>query len=76
MDNSTVTYAKFLGAIPFVAKDRDQRYGQALFNLLSVVRPGLAEAIRATPLDPFYREEHEIPPELWTMLVEKWDDYA
>ena len=31
------------------------RYGQAAFNVLCVMRPELAERIRGTDSDPFYR---------------------
>lgn len=33
------------------------RYGQAYFNLLSNHRPDIAEQIRGTKLDPFYKDE-------------------
>jgi hypothetical protein len=34
-----------------------QRVGQALFNALFIVRSDLAEMVRSTDLDPFYRDE-------------------
>lgn len=33
----------------------EQRYGQAFFNYLEAVYPEVADAIRGTPCDPFYR---------------------
>lgn len=73
-DYSTITYDKFLSALPHVARDKEWRYGQALFNLLAQVRPALAESIRATPLDPFYREQYDIDPSLWTLLETRWNE--
>ena len=32
------------------------RYGQDAYNLLAEVRPGLAEQLRGTDIDPFYAE--------------------
>lgn len=33
------------------------RAGQAAFNVLGLVRPDLAERVRGTELDPFYRDD-------------------
>lgn len=35
----------------------DERTGQAYFNALADIAPWIAEAVRTTPLDPFYRDE-------------------
>lgn len=32
----------------------NERYGQAIFNLLCEVNPKLAEKVRGTNMDPFY----------------------
>jgi hypothetical protein len=32
----------------------EQRPGQALFNHVAIIRPDIAEVLRATPVDPFY----------------------
>lgn len=37
-------------------KNRQLRYGQLWFNLLSLHRPDLAHQISGTELDPFYKE--------------------
>lgn len=50
----------------------DWRWGQCLFNGLVHFRPDLSEQIRATPLDPFYKEKDEIKPELWNFLYANW----
>lgn len=36
------------------------RYGQALFNTLSAVRPELAEQVRGTHVDPFYATKRDV----------------
>lgn len=37
-------------------KNPHMRYGQILFNLLYEINPGLADHIRGTEDDPFYRD--------------------
>jgi hypothetical protein len=36
------------------ARRNQERYGQAMFNHLCEVRPGLSEMVRGTNMDPFY----------------------
>jgi hypothetical protein len=74
VDYSAVTYESFLTFLPHIAHQNDWRYGQAVFNLLANVRPHLADSIRTTHLDPFYREKHDIDPMLWTLLESRWDE--
>lgn len=50
----------------------DWRYGQALFNALAQHRPDIAESLRGTRLDPFYREMSEIKQETWNRIAERW----
>lgn len=54
---SDLTYDEFT---EMVAKtfpnDGDVRYGQYWFNTLYALRPDVADAIRGTLHDPFYRE--------------------
>lgn len=77
MTYENLTYEKFILALPEVARYYEWRYGQALFNLLSKVRPELAEKIRGGQLDPFYRDLDGISPELWTLLQTEWNlEYA
>jgi len=40
-----------------LARHKDYRAGQALFNAIHLVRPDLANKIRATGLDPFYNND-------------------
>ena len=37
-------------------KPKDWRVGQTVFNLLSVVRPDIAEMVRGSDYDPFYND--------------------
>lgn len=48
----------------------DERKGQAFFNELLVVRPDIAEAVRGTYLDPFYRDDRL--EEFLTFVAVKW----
>jgi hypothetical protein len=45
-----------------------ERYGQAMFNHLSEVRPELAEAVRGTEMDPFHVQRINDPR--WDKFVE------
>ena len=47
------------------------RYGQKFFNTLDWLRPHLADEIRGTMRDPFYREE--VDPPVLTWLEAVWD---
>jgi hypothetical protein len=40
-----------------LARNKEWRAGQALFNAISLVAPELANEIRGTELDPFYRND-------------------
>lgn len=49
-----------------------QRAGQLHFNVLFLLRPRLADAIRSTPLDPFYQDARL--PEFLNAVEERWTD--
>lgn len=49
-----------------------QRYGQRLFNVLYEIRPDISERLRATRLDPFYCEQHEIRPDVYELINQFW----
>lgn len=51
---SFVAYVNLVGYIR--CNQPNWRKGQAYFNVLSDVRPDLAERVRATILDPFYSD--------------------
>jgi hypothetical protein len=48
------------------------RYGQALFNLLAMERPDIAEKVRGTTLDPFYKELRQIDPVVYEFIQDSW----
>jgi len=69
-----ITFHEILPLIPMRMEMRGERYGQALFNILTLCRPNLAEVLRATPIDPFYADEvGDIDPEVWELLASRWD---
>lgn len=46
------------------------RTGQTAFNVLYDIRPELADAVRATELDPFYQDE--LLPAFYARIEEDW----
>lgn len=59
--DTPTTYAKFLDLVDRqhlmnLSHDKYHRFGQTYFNLLWEMRPEVAEKIRATKFDPFYRD--------------------
>lgn len=73
MDRKNITYDEFLSLIPKRMEMREERYGQAMFNILTLCRPNIAEQLRATTLDPFYKNAPaDIPHETWTLIVSEW----
>ena len=46
------------------------RKGQHAFNLLAVLRPGIANVLRGSRYDPFYRDS--VLPEFWAEVEELW----
>ena len=48
------------------------RRGQAAFNTLSSLHPDLAEKVRGTAIDPFYRDE--IGTRFWAFVSEALGD--
>lgn len=68
-----IGYHQFLVLVQTMLNNEpDWRYGQALFNALTYVRPDLSEQVRATPIDPFFRDLDNIDPALWAFLMENW----
>jgi len=60
-------------------EETKERYGQALFNLLTVVRPFMAEEIRSTDKDPFYTDDKRGKERLEAFhlfLAENWFEDA
>lgn len=50
--------------------DSSYRYGQCMFNMLAAFKGYIAEEIRATQLDPFYKDD--VPAETWQYVYERW----
>ena len=50
------------------AKASKERYCQAIFNHLSILRPDLSEQVRGTDIDPFYLQSPNGPK--WDRFVE------
>lgn len=53
-----MTFEKFLDKlVEYRNSNPSQRHGRAFFNLLCEVRPDLAERLRGSTIDPFYRDD-------------------
>lgn len=50
----------------------DWRIGQSAFNLLYRVRPDLAEMLRGSDFDPFYKNENLAA--FYSFVMRQWDD--
>lgn len=48
------------------------RLGQVYFNLLAELRPDLANELRGSPHDPYFR--NEIPQATEDIVLKDWDD--
>ena len=53
------------------ARVKKERYGQAMFNHLFMVKPELAEKVRGTDMDPFYVETLDSRWERFVAFIEK-----
>jgi hypothetical protein len=74
-----LTYAGFIEELDAYYKNQVQpissniRYGQILYNCLWQVRPGIAESMNDTPIDPFYIDtKADIPPKTWEYIEQNW----
>jgi hypothetical protein len=56
------------------AESTDERFGQALFNLLHTVRPDLSEQIRGTDKDPFYVDRSHLAYSLLSIGIKRTKD--
>ena len=50
------------------------RQGQLFFNLLSGVNPRVADLLRGSLIDPFYRDE--VSDKVWDLVMDKWEAEA
>ncbi|NCW78538.1 MAG: hypothetical protein EBV64_11400 [Oxalobacteraceae bacterium] len=51
-----------------------ERYGQAFFNVLHLEYPAIANAIRSTPYDPFFKED--VSPETMQRVLALYEEMA
>lgn len=64
-------FAEFLAfATRTFPDDGDIRYGQHWFNTLYAVRPDIADQVRGSRLDPFYKTA--LNPDLIPFVLERW----
>ena len=56
----------------YVSVKDEQRFGQAVFNYLYLVRPDIADKIRATEYDPFHRTF--VDDVIWARIESLWDE--
>lgn len=52
----SISLYKFYSDIRIRAAQHNERFGQAAFNHLALVRPDLSEKVRGTDMDPYYSE--------------------
>jgi len=70
--DKNISYEEFIKKVHELYKklNGQWRLGQAYFNILSNVRPSIAESIRATIHDPFHKDV--ISKELEDIVQSKW----
>lgn len=75
VDWSIMTITDYFLRVQAVFLYTDERWGQACFNVLWEYRPDLAEQIRGTDLDPFYKGEGNLDfwPAFYNFLTENLD---
>ena len=71
MKISECTYPYFLKVVSeTLPRELGIRYGQHYFNILNVIRPEVAKALRGSHLDPFHRSE--VSPDVEKFVMESW----
>lgn len=60
--------------IDVLVREPEWRIGQAAFNVLMDYRPNLAEEIRATRLDPFFKSTWEDCEAFFAFAEENWNE--
>ena len=69
----TMTFQEYMQRVDeYVSDYPDWRFGQALYNVLGLVRPDLAHELTGSPLDPFYKNPTEVMP-FFSWLAARWD---
>lgn len=69
-----MSYEQFMELVRerHAAEGGEWRFGQAYFNVLCEVAPKIAEQIRSTPQDPFFREK--VAPLTHYHVMELWHE--
>ena len=68
-----MTYEEYRSAVDLTLKTNpDWRYGQTMFNVLHEIRPDLSEQVRATNLDPFYKNTYNGVYPFLQFIQENW----
>lgn len=72
MTSSDADYVDFaLRATRHYADSRDfARFGQVVFNVLETMRPDIADQLRGTDLDPFYKTS--VDDKVWSFIRSRW----
>jgi hypothetical protein len=67
-----VTYPQFIIKVTehYGNNRRALRFGQAVFNVLDSMRPDIANELRGSSIDPFYKDS--VPREVWEFIKERW----
>ncbi|MGA1753162.1 MAG: hypothetical protein ACO395_07375 [Pontimonas sp.] len=67
-----MTYSEFIitATNHYGDNRRDLRFGQAVFNVLDIVRPDIANSLRGNRIDPFFKES--VSDEVWQFIKERW----
>jgi hypothetical protein len=70
--STKITYEDFVLKVNKLHEQtKHWRYGQTYFNVLSSVKPSLAELVRSTIYDPFHKDV--IPEQTEKLLRDKWN---
>lgn len=73
MKKSECTYDYFLQIVGVTQPmTTDIRAGQHYFNVLHIIRPDIAEKVRGTKMDPFYKDS--VPVETQNFVASAWGD--
>lgn len=67
-----MTFDQFVINVTARNASHDERMGQSFFNLLALVKPNLAEAVRGSVIDPFYLSA--VPGRTIEFVRNAWED--
>jgi hypothetical protein len=64
-------YEEFLGLV-VRTMPKEHRLGQHYFNVLAELKPDIAQKLRDTPLDPFYK--YSVSPDVEAAVRGSWGE--